>query len=557
MATRRWHHQPQLSPAVLLIPAVAALVGIWFALSLTTGPDEVIAAFNGTNTLLPSMLTLGGIVLGIGVAIMTAVIIGHRKTTRSQRALRRRFMHSPGWVKRRGDNPNSPRGIKSRLHFLLPHTQAGDITAASVLLGHDPRGKQILITCDESILIIGPPGSGKDRRVAAPLAAQWPGPALITSTKADLASSVYAARAARGPIVVFDPASFGFADSAASSASTHPADTSHRQMQPMRWNPVDGCADKDVAARRAAAIIAGGSANLDEQFWATAGARILRATLHAAALDGGSVLDAGDWAMSVPGWLTASDILTAHGEIEWARALREDADLDPRTSSSITATLTGTLAGLSNTRLRAALTPHAGEAPVDIAAVLAASGTIFAIAPAEADSHLVYRPWTTLLASEVAAVLREQARGTRLEPPALLLLNELVHVCPLPELPGLLADGRGHNITTIAIVQDPAQLAARYSPDQARAITAAAQHRLLLAAGSEDTAKEWSDLIGTYRATSRSRTHKPMGITSTSANVSLEDRPIMPPEELRYIPYGCAILLPRGSAPLPLELQSI
>jgi type IV secretory pathway TraG/TraD family ATPase VirD4 len=211
--------------------------------------------------------------------------------------------------------------------------------------------------------------------------------------------------------------------------------------------------------------------------------------------------------------------------------------------------------GLSNTRLRAALTPVPGEVVVDIEQLLRASGTIFAVAPAEADSHLIYRPWTTLLASEVAAVLREMAKGQRLEPPALLLLNELVHVCPLPELPGLLADGRGHNIATLVIVQDPAQLAARYTPDEARAITAAAQHRLLLSAGSDDTAREWSDLIGTYRSTQRSRTHTPMGVTATSANTSLEDRPIMPPEELRFIPYGCAVLLPRGQAPLPLQLQ--
>jgi len=538
VAKQRWHEHPKLTPLILAIPAIGVLAGVWLALSVTTGPQEVINAFGGSNDLLPAMITRLVIPVAIGVGIAAVIVIAHRRGTRSQSSLRKRFLHAEGWTRRRRDNPNSPKGIRTRLHFLLPNTPGACIDDASVLLGTDASGKPLLLTCDESMLIIGPPGSGKDRRVAAPLAAAWPGPALITSTKADLAHAVYEARAARGPIAIFDPASFGFANASA-----------------MRWNPVTGCEDKDVASRRAAAIIAGGSPSMSEQFWSVAASRILRGTLHAAALSGNNVLDAGQWAMSVSGWIAASEILASFGETEWANSLREDADLDPRTSSSITATLTGTLMGLSNARLRAALTPIPGEVVVDIEQLLRASGTIFAVAPAEADSHLIYRPWTTLLASEVAAVLREMARGQRLEPPALLLLNELVHVCPLPELPGLLADGRGHNIATLVIVQDPAQLAARYTPDEARAITAAAQHRLLLSAGSDDTAREWSDLIGTYRSTQRSRTHTPMGVTATSANTSLEDRPIMPPEELRFIPYGCAVLLPRGQAPLPLQLQ--
>ena len=294
---------------------------------------------------------------------------------------------------------------------------------------------------------------------------------------------------------------------------------------------------------------------MSEKFWATAATRILRATLHAAALADATVIDACDWATGIPGWITAADILHAHGAHDWARGLTDDANLDPRTSSSIAATITSTLIGLSNARLRAALTVPPGTTALDLPALLRATGTIYAIAPAEPDSHLVYRPWTTLLASEIAATLREHAAGRRLEPPALLLLNELVHVCPLPELPGLLADGRGHNIATIAVIQDPAQLAARYSRDDAQAITAAAQHRLLLAAGSDDTAREWSDLIGHTRTRTTSRTHTPMGVVAQSRNTSSERTPVMPAHELRHLPYGCAVMLPRGQPALPLHLH--
>jgi type IV secretory pathway TraG/TraD family ATPase VirD4 len=97
-------------------------------------------------------------------------------------------------------------------------------------------------------------------------------------------------------------------------------------------------------------------------------------------------------------------------------------------------------------------------------------------------------------------------------------------------------------------------LSARFSQDDAKAIVAAAQHRLLLATGADDTAREWSKLIGTYPARQTSRTHNAMGVTAASTNTSHDLRPIMAEDELRYIPYGCAVMLPRGQAPMPLHL---
>ncbi len=531
---RRWYQVPRPSGLLMLIPLVAAMTGTVLVIR-STPSKKLTNTLNGRSGQWMDLLRPVLIAVIVGLVVVAGIVVLHQWWVRRPASIRRRFMHSPGWHPRPKRNPNSAKGVRDQLGFLLPKMDHPTVDAASVPLGRDASGNPFLLTCDSSILVLGPPGSGKDRRVAIPLLEAWPGPALATSTKVDLAAATVDARARRGPVAVFDPAGFGLGG-----------------PEPVRWNPVLGCQNRDVAARRAAAIIAGGS-GLAEKFWDVLAARVLRACLAAAAWQDDGVLEAARFASSMGGWSTAAAILRANGEDEWAAGLDADADLDPRTSSSIMAAIAASVSGLSNSRLRTALTPT--DTDTDPAAIIAAGGTIYAVAPAEPDGHLVFRPWTTLLASEVAAVLREQAHGERLCPPALLLLNELVHVCPLPELPGLLADGRGHNIATVAIVQDPSQLAARYSGDEAKAIIAAAQHRLLLAANGDDTAREWSELIGKYHITRRSTTHKTAQLTPESSSTSLEERPILAPSELRHLPYGCAVLLPRGFPSMPLQLQ--
>lgn len=531
---RRWYQAPRPSGLLLLILVIAAAAGVVYVVR-TTPSKRLTNTLNGRSGQWMDLLRPVLVAVIVGVVVIVAIAVLHQWWVRRPASIRRRFMHSPGWHPRPKLNPNSAKGVKDQLDFLLPAVKHPTVAEASVPLGRDAKGKPFLLTCDSSILVLGPPGSGKDRRVAIPLLEAWPGPALATSTKVDMAAATVAVRSRRGPVAVFDPAGFGLGG-----------------PEPVRWNPVLGCQNRDVAARRAAAIVAGGVA-LTEKFWAVYAARVLRACLAAAAWQGTGVQEVARFAGSIGGWTTAAAILRANGEDEWAENLSSDADLDPRTSSSVTAAIAAALNGLSDSRLRSALTPTGTD--TDPAAIIAAGGTIYAVAPAEPDGHLVFRPWTTLLASEVAAVLREQAHGDRLCPPALLLLNELVHVCPLPELPGLLADGRGHNIATVAIVQDPAQLAARYSADEAKAIVAAAQHRLLLAANGDDTAREWSELIGKYHITRKSTTHKTAQMVSESSSTSLEERPIMPAHELRHLPYGCGVLLPRGFPSMPLQLQ--
>ncbi len=57
---------------------------------------------------------------------------------------------------------------------------------------------------DCAAIIVGPPRSGKTRKVIAPTLAAWAGPAFVTSTKGDILASAEH-RSRYGPVALYDP----------------------------------------------------------------------------------------------------------------------------------------------------------------------------------------------------------------------------------------------------------------------------------------------------------------------------------------------------------------
>ncbi|HXW80811.1 MAG TPA: hypothetical protein VEJ84_15010, partial [Acidimicrobiales bacterium] len=73
-------------------------------------------------------------------------------------------------------------------------------------LGRSVRGRTDLWpSWEASLRLVAPPGEGKTFRALAPVLRQHPGPALATSTKADLYELTATARHRRGPVFALDP----------------------------------------------------------------------------------------------------------------------------------------------------------------------------------------------------------------------------------------------------------------------------------------------------------------------------------------------------------------
>ncbi len=143
-----------------------------------------------------------------------------------------------------------------------------------------PGGMPLWPSWEASLRLVAPPGEGKTFRALLPVLRQHPGPAIATSTKVDLYELSAVARGRRGPVFALDP------DLLAPAA------------EPARWSPVTGCEQSEVAERRAAALVAATGDDNDAQngaFFRDSARDLLKAYLHAAALEGLDIRAVLDW----------------------------------------------------------------------------------------------------------------------------------------------------------------------------------------------------------------------------------------------------------------------
>ena len=142
--------------------------------------------------------------------------------------------------------------------------------------------KGVFLQHRDGVLVYGPTGAGKTWFLAWHLVMDAPGACLVTTTKADLLASTWLHRSKIGPVGVFDCEGLtGWPNG-------------------VRWSPLAGCKDPDVAIRRAHALAAAmpmeGTKNGD--FFQRKAAVLLRCYLHAAAIGGYSLRDVRMWVQS-------------------------------------------------------------------------------------------------------------------------------------------------------------------------------------------------------------------------------------------------------------------
>lgn len=406
------------------------------------------------------------------------------------------------------------------------------------------HGLEVWASVEDSVLVIGPPRSGKSLQVLVPSILDAPGGVVATSTRPDNLTASLRARQRIGPTAVFDPQHL---------AEGIPAG--------LRWSPIRGCEDPLTAMIRATGLasatglssggVEGGG------FWEGKTRSALQALLHAAAIDHRPPAELFRWTLDPTAAADAVAILTnsPRAATGWAESLEAMIDADPRTRDSIWQGVSLSLSALADPRVLDAVSPGEGE-DFDPEQFIAERGTLYLLATgagAGASAALV----AAFVEDLVEAARRVAARspGARLDPPLLLALDEIANLSPLPSLPTLMSEGGGTGITAMPVLQSLAQARDRWSENQANAIWDAAITKIVLggASNSRDL-QDLSALIGERDEYTDSTTIGDHGTRSNQR--SIRRVPIMPPERIRTLPFGTAVTLLRSAPPIITDLRA-
>ncbi len=404
------------------------------------------------------------------------------------------------------------------------------------------RGVACWASVEDSMLLLGPPRSGKGTQVVIPTILDAPGPVVTTSTRPDNLATTLRAREGRGPVCVFDPQGLAGTD----------------RLPGRRWSLLRGCADPETAMVRAQALVpdAGGSGVENANFWRTQALSVTRCLLQAAALDGRPPSHLYRWSHAASGAKEAVAILATHPSATpgWERALDAVIGADQRTRDSVWAMVANTFAPLANPAVLTAVSPEPG-CELDPVSFLAECGTLYLLGTAtgaSATASLVAALVEDMI--DAARRLAAKAPGQRLDPPLTLVLDEAANY-PLSSLPSLMSEGGGSGICTLAVLQSLAQARDRWGREAAGAVWDAAIVKLVLggSANADDLA-DLSRLIGDRDVREWSETRQHAGIPSSMSS-SLHRRAVLEPAQIRLLPVGMGLLLLRSAPPIALRLQ--
>jgi len=407
-----------------------------------------------------------------------------------------------------------------------------------VLLGRVGRS-DVLSGWEDSLLIIGPPRSGKSSSLVIPGVVEAPGPVVVTSTRPDVLRAAARLRAQVGPTYVFDP------DGLAVGSG----------VEPLPWSPVTR--DVSAALRRARAM-AGSAGGVGERggggdFWTSSAADILVGLLLAAGVAGRTAADVARWASSPQALGAAAAMLENSPEhTRYAEDLEAVAtSAAQQTSASTLAVVRRALACLATPQVAASVNVPLDQT-ADTTRLLTERATIFALATPGGSSPA---PLLSALVSDLTETGRQLAAtspGGRLDPPLLIFLDEAANVAPLPDLPQLLAAGGGDGLVAAVVLQSLDQARGRWGQQAAGAMLDSATIRLVLPGlTSPQDLRDLAQLAGERIFAERSRTH---GDTGSSITLAERNQAALRADELRSLPPGSAMLLPRRSPPVTINL---
>ncbi len=546
---------------LLLLAGIAAVVLASSAVWVAAG----IAAFLGTGSwtapawslgLLPRLFTggvpalvgpagsIGGFYAALATLVATAVgaaILGWRQTRSRSNPATRSLL--------RGHQLGDLTGpaAHAKASELRPNLITTATAAAQGLAGDQVGirvgrldGRDVRMSWEDVALIIMGPRSNKTSALAVPAVRTAPGLAVATSNKADLWALTSGSRAELGPVWVFDP-----------------QDIAYHPQRWWWWDPLRAIREVpdphrvEAANRLAGHFMATIGGTRRDPFFHAAGEQVLTGTLLAAALDpDASLREVVDWLQhGRRDAIIALDTAGADTEAADLHAALSGADV---TAKGIFQTArTATKALTSQRILRWVTPPHTWREPGPDLPELD-PWTVLDHTPS--TLYLLSKEGAGTAAPVVATIVDRlldtaertaQARGGRLDPPVVAVLDEAANICPIRELPQLYSHYGSRGIQVLTMLQSYQQGVGVWGNPGMDALWSAATVKLV-GAGVDDQPflARLSGLVGDHDVPQLAITHaRGQG---HSRQYSTYRRPILAVSDLRALSKTRAVLLSTG-----------
>jgi len=322
-------------------------------------------------------------------------------------------------------------------------------------------GPRVTLDPSSSLLIVGPTQSGKTTSLVMPALLRWSDALVVTSVKSDVVKTTIGWRRTLGQVQVLEPGREGG----------------------LTWDPLEGVTTLRHATRVARDLTIGSSDRGDVEFWNALATKLV-AGLMILAKDRGQTI------------FEVSKVVEDHDVDPWlaershspaSDAVRSFLLHDPKTLDGVFTTA------------ETMLMPWRFPQPLaQIRSVVAGANTLYLCGSRGEQRH--YEP---LFRGALRMILEEQQRRVDEGKPrrVLMVLDEAATVASLDELDQLAATVSGLNVTLITVVQDFAQLVARWG---SRAPTIVNNHttRVVLAGLADPTLSTYlPELVATSRDT--------------------------------------------------------
>ncbi len=314
------------------------------------------------------------------------------------------------------------------------------------------------------ILALGPSRSGKSSCLIVPSIISSLGPVVSTSTKTDIVEATLGTRSLGGKCWIFDPT-----DNLCSGRLENYVSTGI--LTPLRWSPTDSSKTWEGALRTAHAIVSSTGRSVlgsDQSHWNERAEALLAPILYASGIKNCG-MDEVIGSILTRDLNFATEVITQNSQNSIAeKVLRGLLQTEDRELSGIFSTAAGILSAYRSEKV----INSSKNTNFSVKNFVKSGDTLYIASDSDDQSRIA--PVVVSLLEEIKTETYKyhaELDGMGLpsndlrRAPVLFALDEFANCAPLPNISGLIAEGGGRGVLTLACLQDLSQGEARFGKE--------------------------------------------------------------------------------------------